>query len=77
MSEGTDIVAFLEGQIEMLSFDESYARKAKDHQKNLTKPLNSLGKLEEVETLAQGRVWSGEQALKNGFEIKSDIAASI
>ena len=47
MSEGTDIVAFLEGKIEMLSFDESYASKAKDHQKNLTKPLNSLGKLEE------------------------------
>ena len=36
MSEGTDIVAFLEGKIEMLSFDESYASKAKDHQKNLT-----------------------------------------
>ena len=47
MSEGTDIVAFLEGKVEMLSFDESYASKAKDHQNNLTKPLKSLGKLEE------------------------------
>ena len=47
MSEGTDIVAFLEKKVEMLRFDESYASKAKDHQNNLTKPLKSLGKLEE------------------------------
>ena len=47
MVRNTDIINFLNGQVEMPRFDDFFAKKAKEHQDSLTKPQGSLGKLED------------------------------
>ena len=47
MFDKINIVAFLEGKVDISRFDQSYAEKARDRQNELTKPRGSLGKLEE------------------------------
>ena len=42
------IEEFFKGNIPVSQFDENYMDKARAHQAELTKPLGSLGKLEEI-----------------------------
>ena len=48
MFEATKIEDFLKGNIKIPQFDYIVANKAKDFQKQLTKPEGSLGKLEDI-----------------------------
>ena len=48
MFEATKIEDFLKGNIKIPQFDHIIANKAKDFQKQLTKPEGSLGKLEDL-----------------------------
>ena len=48
MSKVTDIERFFNGKVTIPRFDHTFANKAKDLQKQLTKPIGSLGKLEEL-----------------------------
>ena len=48
MFEDTKIIDFLKGNIKIPQFDHLVANKARDFQKQLTKPEGSLGKLEDI-----------------------------
>ena len=48
MFKSTKIKEFLKGNIKIPQFDHVVANKARDFQKQLTKPEGSLGKLEDI-----------------------------
>ena len=65
MFEDTKIKKFLKGNIKIPQFDNIVANKARDFQKQLTKPEGSLGKLEDIATWMAGWQKTFKPTIKN------------